>query len=125
MTPLHLSRNHFELFGLPARFAIDLGQRELGYRNIQSRVHPDRFANGTGAERRASMQCATRVNEACQTLRIPLRRARPWLPNLRGFLHRRQPGERHREFRFVVFLILQIAGEILDVGLHVEVAVAA
>jgi len=75
MTPLHLSHNHFELFGLPARFAVDLRQLDLGYRDMQSRVHPDRFANASESERRVSMQWATRVNEAYQTLRVPLRRA--------------------------------------------------
>ena len=38
---------------------------------------------------------------------------------------RRQARERHREFRFVVRLIDQLAGEIFAIGAHVEIAVAA
>jgi len=39
-------------------------------------VHPDRFAAAGDAERRASMQWTTRVNEAYRTLRSPVQRAR-------------------------------------------------
>jgi molecular chaperone HscB len=48
---------------------------ERAYREIQSRVHPDRFANAGDAERRASLQWTTRVNEAFQTLKSPVKRA--------------------------------------------------
>ena len=67
--------NHFELFGLKPAYALDLVQLDRAYREIQSKVHPDRFANAGDAERRASMQMTTRVNEAYGTLRDPLRRA--------------------------------------------------
>lgn len=67
--------DHFELFGLPPRFAIDLDALERAYKDVQSRVHPDRFASGTAAERRVAMQWATRANEAYATLRSPQRRA--------------------------------------------------
>ncbi len=68
-------QNFFELFGLPARFAIDGEQLDRAYRDIQASVHPDRFVNAGEAERRLSMQQATRVNEAYQALRSPARRA--------------------------------------------------
>jgi molecular chaperone HscB len=67
--------DHFELFGLPPRFAIDLDALERAYRDVQARVHPDRFAAGTAAERRVAMQWATRANEAYATLRSPRKRA--------------------------------------------------
>jgi molecular chaperone HscB len=69
-------RNHFELFGLPPRFHLELAQLEQAYRGIQSRVHPDRFVHASDTERRASMQSATHVNEAYRTLKQPLARAR-------------------------------------------------
>jgi len=70
------SRNHFELFNLPARFAIDLPTLDQHYRMIQSEVHPDRFVSSTPAERLRSMQLATQANEAYQTLKNPTARAR-------------------------------------------------
>src|SRR3989442_9513042 len=72
---MNLNQNHFELFGLPARFAVDAAALEARYRELQREVHPDRFAAAPEIERRASMQLATRVNEAYQTLKSPLRRA--------------------------------------------------
>lgn len=70
------SRSHFELFGLAARFSLDGEALERSYREIQSRVHPDRFAHAGEAERRASLQWTTRVNEAFQILKNPVTRAR-------------------------------------------------
>jgi molecular chaperone HscB len=67
--------DHFELFGLPPRFKIDPDALERAYKDVQSRVHPDRFAAGTAAERRVAMQWATRANEAYTTLRSPQKRA--------------------------------------------------
>ncbi len=80
---MNLNQNHFELFGLPARFDVDLAQLDTRYRELQREVHPDRFAAAPDAERRVSMQRATRVNEAYQTLKSPLKRA-VYILQLRG-----------------------------------------
>jgi molecular chaperone HscB len=71
-----LSQNFFELFGIDALFGIDTARLDRAYREIQSRVHPDRFAHLPETERRLSMQWATHVNEAYRTLKHPLSRAR-------------------------------------------------
>jgi len=63
-------QNHFELFNLPQQFAVDAGALDSAYRDVQSRVHPDKFVNATDAEKRVAMQWATRANEAYQTLKI-------------------------------------------------------
>lgn len=76
--------NHFELMGLPVAFAIDGERLERGYRDLQSRVHPDRFASASATERRVAMQWAARANEAYRTLRDPIARGR-YLLGLRGF----------------------------------------
>ena len=68
--------NHFDLFGLPPNFSIDGETLERSYRNIQSTVHPDRFAHAGDAERRASLQWTARVNEAYRTLKDPVQRAK-------------------------------------------------
>ena len=79
-----LAQNHFELLGLPARYAVDSARLDSGYRDLQSQVHPDRFAAATETERRVAMQWATRANEAYRTLRDPLERAR-YLLHLKGY----------------------------------------
>src|SRR3989440_4062870 len=80
---MNLNQTHFELFGLPAGFALDIAALEARYRELQREVHPDRFAAAPEPERRVSMQLATRVNEAYQTLKSPLRRA-VYILRLRG-----------------------------------------
>ena len=69
-------QNHFDLFGLPPSFSIEGEALERSYRDIQSKVHPDRFAHAGDAERRASLQWTTRVNEAYRTLKDPVQRAK-------------------------------------------------
>lgn len=49
---------------------------DKAYRDIQSQVHPDRFAHAGDAERRASLQWTTRVNEAYRTLKSPVQRGK-------------------------------------------------
>ncbi len=67
--------SHFELFGLPTGFAMDAAALDTAYRNLQAQVHPDKFAHLPDADKRLSMQWATRVNEAYQALKSPLNRA--------------------------------------------------
>jgi molecular chaperone HscB len=67
--------NHFALFQITPAFAIDAAQLDAAYRELQARVHPDKFASATDAEKRVAMQWATRANEAYQTLKHPLKRA--------------------------------------------------
>jgi len=80
---VNLNQTHFELFGLLERFSIDVAALEARYHELQREVHPDRFAAAPDAERRVSMQLATRVNEAYQTLKSPLKRA-VYILQLRG-----------------------------------------
>ena len=76
-------QNHFELFQLPAQFTIDAHALDAAYREVQGRVHPDRFVNATDAEKRVAMQWATRANEAYQTLKNPQKLAQ-YLCELHG-----------------------------------------
>ncbi|MCL4470938.1 MAG: Fe-S protein assembly co-chaperone HscB [Gammaproteobacteria bacterium] len=80
---IDFSQNHFELFGIAPAYQIDAIRLEQAYRDIQAQVHPDKFAYLSEAERRLSMQWATQANEAYQTLRQPLGRAR-YLLHLNG-----------------------------------------
>ncbi len=73
---MHVMQSHFDLFGLAPAYALETDALERSYREIQSKVHPDRFAHAGDAERRASLQWTTRVNEAYRTLKDPVQRAR-------------------------------------------------
>jgi molecular chaperone HscB len=71
---MNFAQNHFELFGLPQSYALDRSQLDAAYRELQNKVHPDRFAAQPDAEQRLAMQWATQVNEAYQTLKHPVSR---------------------------------------------------
>jgi molecular chaperone HscB len=72
---------------LKQAFRLDLTDLDSRYRDIQAQVHPDRFAHAGDAERRLSMQWATHANEAYQTLKKPLERAK-YLLHLPGMTSR-------------------------------------
>lgn len=73
---MDLSADFFSLFSLPRAFRLDRSDLDGRYRSVQGQVHPDRFAHAGEAERRLSMQWATLANEAYQTLKEPLARAK-------------------------------------------------
>jgi molecular chaperone HscB len=73
---LDFQQTYFQLFGLAQSFRLDTLSLERQYRALQMAVHPDKSAHLPDAEQRVAMQQATFVNEAYQTLRSPLRRAR-------------------------------------------------
>ena len=83
MQTLSFQQDFFTLLKLPVRFQIDIVLLEQNFLTLQTQVHPDKFAHLPEAERRVSMQWSTRVNEAYQTLRKPIDRAR-YLLTLRG-----------------------------------------
>jgi molecular chaperone HscB len=80
---MEFSDDHFALFELPRAFRLDMAALDARYREIQAKVHPDKFAHAGDAERRLSLQWATRINEAYQTLKKPLPRAK-YLLHLAG-----------------------------------------
>ncbi len=80
---LDFQKNYFELFGLSVGYIVDTKALAEHYRELQKVVHPDRFANASEQERRLSQQGASLINEAYQTLKDPLARAR-YLLSLHG-----------------------------------------
>ncbi|MGV6827242.1 MAG: co-chaperone HscB [bacterium] len=77
------AENYYQLFGLPVGFIVDSDQLASRYRELSKVVHPDRFANASDQERRISLEQTTRINEAFQTLKDPVRRAQ-YLLTLNG-----------------------------------------
>ena len=55
---------------------MDTAALDAAYRQIQSQVHPDRFAQASDTEKRLALQWATHANEAYQTLKHPISRGR-------------------------------------------------
>ena len=97
------SKNYFDLFGLPVGFRVDGAALAERYRDLQKVVHPDRYANAPEAEQRLALQQATRVNEAFETLRDPLQRAR-YLLQLNGM----DPDQETATTRDTEFLMQQM-----------------
>lgn len=80
---MKLGDDDFTLLGLPQRHALDRAELDERRRDLQARVHPDRFAGEGTAAQRLAMQWAVRVNEAWQRLKDPITRA-AYLCELRG-----------------------------------------
>ena len=72
---LDLSGSFFELFGFSESYAIEEDALVERFRDMQRQLHPDKFASRPDSERRWSMQAASVVNEAYQTLKGDLSRA--------------------------------------------------
>lgn len=73
---IDISQNYFVQFALPEKFEIDVQALSESFRKLQQVVHPDKFAMAGDQERRIAMQQASYLNQAYQTLKDPLQRAR-------------------------------------------------
>jgi len=73
---LDFNQDFFALLEQPRSYRVDIAQLDKAYHELQSQVHPDRYAHSPDADRRLSMQWSTQVNEAYRTLKHPLQRAR-------------------------------------------------
>jgi molecular chaperone HscB len=71
-----LNQNYFELFGLQPAFTIDRAQLLAAQQGLQSSYHPDRHVNENDRDRRLSVQIASWVNQAYETLQDPVKRSR-------------------------------------------------
>lgn len=70
-----MTKNYFEIFNLPEKFDIDLVLLQDNYREIQKKIHPDKFTTSTENEKIQSMIKSTQVNDAYLTMKLPLKRA--------------------------------------------------
>ena len=77
------NQDYFRLFGLEAVFDIDTAALHSAQQKLQASCHPDRFAGASDREKRLSVQTASLVNQAYQTLRDPVKRSR-YLLQLQG-----------------------------------------
>ena len=71
--------SHYRLLSVPERFSVDVKRVELSMKNLQKRLHPDKFSSAGGQmkrEKEYSEEISARVNEAYGKLRDPLLRAK-------------------------------------------------
>jgi molecular chaperone HscB len=73
---LTLSRHgdYFSFLGLPRKLKLDVADLEQRYRALSRQFHPDYFHNATPAERRASLERSSYLNDAYRTLKQPVSR---------------------------------------------------
>ena len=68
--------NFFELFGLNPAFDVDPADLHARQQRLQAAYHPDRHVTTSEQEKRLSVQMASWVNQAYETLRDPVKRSR-------------------------------------------------
>jgi molecular chaperone HscB len=87
--------DYFTFFGLPRRLNLDLGDLEQRFRGLSRQFHPDYFYNAAPAERRASLERSSYLNDAYRTLKQPITRVE-YLLQLEG-LAARGPEEASKQ----------------------------
>ena len=93
--PLQRRPDYFSFLGLPRKLNIDAAALEERFRALSRQFHPDYFYNATPAERRASLERSSYLNDAYRTLRQPVARIE-YLLKLEG-LAPKNPEEASRQ----------------------------
>ena len=86
---LTISRHgdYFRFLGLPRKLQISANDLEQRFRGLSRQFHPDYFFNAAPAERRASLERSSYLNDAFRTLKTPITRVE-YLLQLEGFVAR-------------------------------------
>jgi molecular chaperone HscB len=66
--------NYFVFFGLPRKLTIAQPELERRYRELSRKFHPDYYYNASPAERLASLERSSYLNDAYRALRHPMSR---------------------------------------------------
>jgi molecular chaperone HscB len=80
--------DYFSFLGVPRKLNLDLAGLEQRFRALSRQFHPDYFYNSSPAERRASLERSSYLNDAYRTLRQPIPRLE-YLLSLEGMDRRR------------------------------------
>lgn len=95
--------NYFQLFGLPAKFDLDLTELGSRYLKLQKQFHPDQHSAGSERDRLLAVQQTANINDAYHSLKQPLLRAEHLLA-LRGL----KISNEQRSFTDPMFLMQQM-----------------
>jgi molecular chaperone HscB len=79
--------DYFSFLGVPRKLNLDLANLEQRFRALSRQFHPDYFYNAPPAERRASLERSSYLNDAYRTLRQPITRVE-YLLSLEGMNRR-------------------------------------
>jgi molecular chaperone HscB len=66
--------DYFTFFGLPRKLRVDAPDLEARFRALSRQFHPDFFYNAPTADRRASLERSSYLNDAYRTLKSPVAR---------------------------------------------------
>jgi molecular chaperone HscB len=66
--------DYFAFVGMPRKLNLDAAELERKFRTLSRQFHPDFFYNATTAERRASLERSSYLNDAYRTLKDPVAR---------------------------------------------------
>ena len=66
--------DYFAFIGMPRKLNLDAAELERKFRTLSRQFHPDFFYNAAPAERRASLERSSYLNDAYRTLRDPIAR---------------------------------------------------
>jgi molecular chaperone HscB len=66
--------DYFSFLGLPRKLNVEPARLEQNFRSLSRQFHPDYFYNAPPAERRASLERSSYLNDAYRTLRQPIAR---------------------------------------------------
>jgi molecular chaperone HscB len=66
--------DYFSFFGLPRALVVDQADLERRFRDLSRKFHPDYFYNAPPAERLASLERSSYLNDAYRVLRNPVAR---------------------------------------------------
>jgi molecular chaperone HscB len=83
--PLGRQRDYFGFLGVPRQLNLDPADLEQRFRTLSRQFHPDFFYNAPLAERRASLERSSYLNDAYRTLKQPIARI-AYLLELEGVL---------------------------------------
>src|SRR2546425_12925926 len=83
--------DYFAFFGLPRRLKVNTADLERRFRNLSRQFHPDYFYNAPPAERLASLERSSFLNDGYRVLRSPIARVE-YLLGLEGLATKEAGG---------------------------------
>jgi molecular chaperone HscB len=82
--PVAAGSDHFRFIGLPRKLRVDESELEKSFYALSRQFHPDYFMSASEAERQASMERSSMLNDAYRTLRDRVARV-TYLLSIEGY----------------------------------------